>query len=128
MNPENNNAMPPVEEMPHTQEVPQEQPAPTEAPVASMPSAQKEKEGVGPMVGVAIIVVLLIFGGLYVWGTMLNTRMDTNDETGEIFAPSDELATPADEPAAIEASLDAFDSAAFEAQLDADMKAIEAAF
>ncbi|MEK7589775.1 MAG: hypothetical protein AAB475_00780 [Patescibacteria group bacterium] len=32
-----------------------------------------EKKSVGPIIGIAIIVVIIIFGGLYYWGSKLNT-------------------------------------------------------
>lgn len=31
-----------------------------------------KKEGPGPIIGVIVIVILLIFGGLYFWGAQLN--------------------------------------------------------
>jgi hypothetical protein len=37
-----------------------------------MPAPQKKKGGMGATVGIVIIVILLIFGGLYFWGERLN--------------------------------------------------------
>lgn len=125
MNPEENNNAPLVEATPPTPEVMQDAPVANNAPAPSAPN----KDGVGPIVGVAIILVLLIFGGLYVWGTTLNNKsIEMNAEESSMLAPIDDIAAPSDEPAAIENTLDDFDSAVFEAQLDADMKAIEAQF
>lgn len=120
MNPEEqNNNVQPVTSAPPEAEAPQ---ATSEAP------APTQKEGVGPMVGVAIIVILLIFGGLYVWGTTLNNAAKTNNAVDETLAPITDIATPSDEPAAIEGDLNGFDATAFDAQLNADMSAIEAQF
>lgn len=77
----------------------------------------------GPLVGAAIVIILLIFGGLYVWGTTLNAP--EQDAALQMEDATVDITTSQDEPAAIESSLDAFDTAQFDAQLDADLKAIE---
>ena len=38
----------------------------------NQPQTPQKKTGVGPMIGTIIIVILLIFGGLYFWGAQLN--------------------------------------------------------
>lgn len=35
------------------------------------------KSGAGPIVGVVIVVILLVFGGLYFWGAQLNQEEET---------------------------------------------------
>jgi hypothetical protein len=37
-----------------------------------MTAPQKKRGGMGATVGIVIIVILLIFGGLYFWGARLN--------------------------------------------------------
>jgi hypothetical protein len=37
-----------------------------------MTAPQKKKGGMGATVGIVIIVILLMFGGLYFWGARLN--------------------------------------------------------
>lgn len=39
-----------------------------------LPEHAKRKSGSGPIVGIVIILLLLIFGGLYFWGAALNGR------------------------------------------------------
>ncbi len=36
------------------------------------------KSGSGPIVGIVIIVVLVLFGALYFWGAALNARGETS--------------------------------------------------
>lgn len=39
-----------------------------------LPEHTKKSGGNGPVVGIVIVVLLLIFGGLYFWGAVLNDR------------------------------------------------------
>lgn len=73
--------------------------------------------------GIIIIVLLLVLGGLYFWGSQLNQAANEN----AIFdsAQNDDIASQNDEPEAIESDLNTFDSAQFDAQLEADLNAIE---
>ncbi len=41
---------------------------------SAMPPAKEERKPVGPIIGVVIIILLLILGGLYVWGEKLNSE------------------------------------------------------
>ena len=43
---------------------------PPQAP-ASMPAKPKSSQPIGPTVGIVIIVIILILGGLYLWGGKL---------------------------------------------------------
>ena len=81
--------------------------------------------GKGPMVGIVVIIILLIFGGLYFWGASLNSAQ-LNEDTIFDEAANNDIAAPSDEPAQIESDLDAFNTDDFEAQLDADLEALEA--
>ena len=36
--------------------------------------SEAQKKSIGPMIGIAIIVVIIIFGGLYYWGSQINTQ------------------------------------------------------
>jgi len=94
-------------------------------PPAPPEQTQPKKDGgMGPLVGAGIVVILLIFGGLYMWGTMMQEKHNLPAD-----APTPEemnVVTPPDESAVIESSLDAFDTASFEAELDAQLQAIEA--
>ncbi len=56
--------MPPQNQAPY-------QPMPPQAP------APHDKKPAGPIVGVIIIVLLLIFGALYFWGAHLNKQSET---------------------------------------------------
>ncbi len=96
-----------------------EAPVVTEAPIEETPAPKKE--GMGPLVGIVIIIVILIFGGLYMWGTKLN-----NQESEIGIAPVEDIAGEEDEPVQLESDLDAFDLAGFEGDLDADLEALEA--
>lgn len=105
----NNNAAPEMQEtMP--EEVPQEM------------APEPKSGGMGPLIGVVIVVVLIALGGLYFWGGQLNKEEAVEE------APAAEIAAPSDEPAAIDTSLDEFDTDAFESDLDADLKALELEF
>lgn len=35
-----------------------------------------KRSGVGPVVGIVIILILLLFGGLYFWGARLNRQQE----------------------------------------------------
>tara|TARA_B100000745_G_scaffold70940_1_gene42429 strand:+ start:1693 stop:2022 length:330 start_codon:yes stop_codon:yes gene_type:complete len=83
--------------------------------------AEPKKEGVGPIVGIVVIIIILIFGGLYMWGTKLN-----NQESEIGVVPVEDIADAQDNPVQLESELDAFDVAGFEAELDAGLGALEA--
>jgi uncharacterized protein HemX len=98
-------------------------------PEASQPQTDDDKKSVGPIVGIAIIVVILIFGGLYYWGS----KLDINDETiiDIVDAPTTEeilneqdvtlerlqIQDTSDEIADIEADLDLTDLNDLDAEL-----------
>lgn len=87
------------------------------------PAAPEEKTGaMGPVTGIIIVVAIIILGGLYFWGgqgTEQESLIDPNFNS--------DITEPSDEPLQIESDLDAFDTTAFDAELEADLKAIESA-
>ncbi|MBP9668743.1 MAG: hypothetical protein KBE09_00430 [Candidatus Pacebacteria bacterium] len=109
---------------------------PVAAPTPATPTiAPESKGGIGPIVGAVIIIALLIFGGLYFWGTQIEKEqtpetlpMILGDQPQVQAAPvQDNTAlSPSDEPAAIEKDADDAYMAQLEADIDADLKAIEA--
>ena len=114
----------------HMEDAPQSTPPQQQTPPpAPAPEPQKEKGGMGPLIGIVIIILLLILGGLYFWGAHLDKEL--NDADTELFMEdtgNDDIASDSDEPDAIENDLDEFNSAEFEAQLEADLEALEGEF
>lgn len=75
-----------------------------------------EKKSVGPIIGIAIILVIIIFGGLYYWGDQIkNQREQENITSEEILEQKDpalealEVQSSSDEIVDIEADLDLTD-------------------
>lgn len=89
---------------------------------ARMPHESKTGSN-GPLAGVVIIILVLILGGLYFWGSYVNEQEAADSTLTESLET--ELAGPEDEPDQIGEDLDAFDGAAFDAQLEADLQAVE---
>ena len=55
----------------------EKKPANEQAQTSTTPTIHQNKE-VGPVIGIIIIVVILVLGGLYVWGARLNKTEQTN--------------------------------------------------
>lgn len=75
-----------------------------------------EKKSVGPIIGIAIILVIIIFGGLYYWGDQINNQEErANITPEEIIEQEDtslkalEVQSSSDEIVDIEADLDLTD-------------------
>lgn len=71
---------------------------------------EKPHKSVGPIVGIAIIIVIIIFGGLYYWGAQLNREPPTAEEIENQADPSLEnlqVQSDSDEISAIEEDLNA---------------------
>lgn len=109
---------------------PQQQPPvmQQEAPVSPEP---EKSGGMGPLIGIVIIIIVLIFGGLYFWGAQLNSQLESSDDDTAILediAPTDDntIAPPSDEPEQLESDLEEFDTDDFEAELEAELNALEA--
>ncbi|MAJ97248.1 hypothetical protein CL644_00855 [bacterium] len=99
-----------------------EQPVHTDVPVAE---TSDKSGGTGPLVGIVIIVILLVFGGLYYWDSLSSVDAVPNEDTTVEENPAEGIATPNDEPNQIESDLGTFDTASFEAQLEADLESLE---
>ncbi len=54
--------------------------------------SETHHEHVGPILGVLIVVLILILGGLYLWGSILSK--DTGTQTSERTIPNNEPETP----------------------------------
>lgn len=74
---------------------------------------RSEKKSVGPIIGIAIILVIIIFGGLYYWGGQINNQEErANITPEEIIEQEDptletlETQSSSDEIVDIEADLD----------------------
>ncbi len=101
-------------------------------PLTTTPTVEQTpppKGGMGALIGAIIIIALLIFGGLYFYGMKLKNDSMQEASTVEFNpAPVQEQAmSDSDEAAAISADTeaDAAYMAQLEANLDADLKAIE---
>jgi uncharacterized protein HemX len=94
---------------------------------ASNLSADTDSEkptGVGPIIGVVIIVIVLIIGGLYFWGAQLVEK-----EAPEESVPSNDAdQSLQNNTGSIESDFEDFNMAAFEANLESDMQAAENEF
>ncbi len=98
---------------------------------SGVPTPQEHKTGsTGPFVGIVIIVLVLILGGLYFWGSYLNEQdaLNASESAIEESSADGDIAGPADEPDRIESDLDSFDAAAFDASLEASLQAAESEF
>ena len=103
--------------------------APEEMQRAPEPAQDAPKHGgaMGPMIGIVVVIVVLLIGGLYLWGAQLNKEA-LEFSADEERAPLDlESATnESTDPADIEADLDNFNVDTFDADIDADLNALEA--
>lgn len=119
---------------------PNDTPANTEQPETPVRSTQKQgsRGPIGPIVGTVIIIALLLFGALYFWGAYLNNAesQDTpplilsGDNTNGIETHSTTTVprtSNSDEVSAIEQDVENTDYAAFEASMEAELEALEAA-
>lgn len=88
--------------------------------------APAPKKSVGPVIGALIVLLVLILGGLYLWGSKLERDAmnnppfilgDQNTDAG--LPPTSE----SDEVSAIEADINSTDLATFESEVNADMQA-----
>lgn len=78
------------------------------------------------IVGSIIVIIVLIFGGLYFWGAQLNVEKDVtqaNDQSAMIADVG--VVSNSDQVADIDADANAADLEQFDAQIDADIANIE---
>ena len=90
-------------------------------------SGQTPQKSMGPMLGIVIIVILLVLGGFYFWGTQIKDRSQVEDKTEmtaqEIANQEDtalerlESQSTSDEIDDIEAELDATDTENLDSEL-----------
>ncbi len=99
-------------------------------PAAQPPMPESTHSSSGPMIGIAIIVGLLAFGGYYFYTTQLPQPIETTPTptTSEAAASSEAWQAPSgtsDDTAALQAELDATDMKAFDAEMNADISATQ---
>jgi hypothetical protein len=119
----------------------------TPEPVMTPPQApevEDKKSPVGPIVGAIIIIVIIIFGGLYFWGSYLENQTDiytealpfllgdgtTEDEVSMVEGLMVEEGglppvSTSDTVSDIEDDIEAMDFDVFEEELEADLADIE---
>ncbi len=91
---------------------------------SSTQSGSSNANALGPKIGIIIIVGLLIVGGLYMFSTTKkNNNLNINNATTTL--PEVKISTPADQPAQIDQTINSFDTAQFDAQINADLNAID---
>ncbi len=88
-----------------------------------MPPAPQTEKKVGPIVGVLIIVLVLIVAALYFFGQKLNTDTPARDNTQAMQSTSP---LPSETMTASAAQAD--DTAALEAELEAQLKDVDYSF
>jgi hypothetical protein len=99
-----------------------------QTPIVENIPAAPAKSGMGALIGAIIVIALLIFGGLYFYGMKL--KQDAAGQPTAEFKPAPVAEQPlssSDEASAISADTDADAAymAQLEADIDADLKAIE---
>ena len=106
--------------------------APAEASAQAGGSSQagevtEKSPGIGPWIGAVVVVIILLVGGLYFWGAQLNKQTAEDELPLDDFAPLELETTTNDStnPVDIEADLNNFDVDAFEAELDAELEALD---
>jgi uncharacterized protein HemX len=88
---------------------------------------EKIHKPIGPVVGLAIIIIIIIFGGLYYWGTQLNRDVLTAEEIVNQADPTLEnlqAQSNSDEISAIEKDLNATELD----NIDQELEQIDAEF
>lgn len=102
------------------------QQAPTQEEASS--SGQTPQKSMGPILGIVIIVILLVLGGFYFWGTQIKDKSQVQEAeiTAEDIANQEDTVldnlntqSASDEIGDIEADLDATDLESLDSELDA---------
>lgn len=87
-----------------------------------------EKSSMGPLIGAAIIILLIIAGGLYLWGSQVNQARQ-NVNVPPMILGDDARALPptssSDAVADINADIEATDLGMMETEIESDMRAVE---
>lgn len=109
------------------------------SPGAVEPTAEQEMRYLGPIIGVLFVLLVLILGGLYIWGSMLTKdaepgtiprQIENNEpETPRAEADTQILNTvsSSDDIDAIEADLESTDLDSLDAELDEIDRELDAA-
>jgi len=128
------------EEIKNEQAVP-DPAAEQEADTKNTPVSEASKDHhshIGPILGVLIVVLVLILGGLYLWGGTISDTEEMvepgpieNNEPETVRAKADEqilnTTSPSDEIGAIEADLESTNLDELDAELDEIERELEAA-
>lgn len=122
VNPEGQGGMPPSGES--TDQAPM-----IKEDVSNSEQASAPQKPMGPILGIVIIVILLILGGFYFWGTQLSDDSQVQDKTemtAEEIANQEDIVLEnlrnqrnSDEISDIEADLNATDLESLDSELDA---------
>ncbi len=100
-------------------------------PVNNLETMPEKKHSVGSVVGAIIVIIVLIAGGLYLWGMQLEDQQVASDQLPFILGDEeyvDEGLPPAsnsDAVADIEADVGSTNLDQFDAALDSDMKNLD---
>lgn len=101
---------------------------------ASGGSEEEQSGPVGPIVGAIIVIAILVFGGLYFWGAHLNNTQQEEvplilEDESSAQAQYDGALGPepgtSDEIGAIEDDAENINMAQFEAEMEAELQALE---
>ena len=83
----------------------------------------------GPVMGIVIIIIILVFGGLYFWGARINNLQNEDEEIPLILGDDGtnvtQSQTTSDSPENIEDDFDTTDIDELEAQIESDLSTIE---
>ncbi len=96
-------------------------------PPSSPTAAPHEKKSIGPLVGTLIVLLVLILGGLYLWGSKL--EQDNMNNTPPFILGDDNAdaglppTSNSDAVVDIEADIAATDMNTFESEVNADVQA-----
>ena len=80
---------------------------------------QEEKSGVGAIIGAIIVIVIIVLGGLYVWGGKLLQNADSPAMTEDAQTDSLSSQSSSDEVSDISKDLEAVDLNSLDAGIDA---------
>jgi len=98
-------------------------------PQEPRPEQNGERKQMGPMLGIVIILIIIVFGGLYFWGARLNDAKNDIDQIPLILGDDGSSITPSqtasDSPENIESDFDTTDIDALEAGIEGDLSNIE---
>ena len=110
-------------------QTPPQTPPPATPPTPPEPTQEMHDKGMGPLIGTGIILILIILGGLYIWHSYLQSSSANREITLPLILGDDSAGLPptssSDSVNDIEADINATDLDTLEAQIDADLQAID---